>query len=308
MIPRLPPIAARIRLHRRWLHEPLLQFVLAGGLLFVIHGVLSSTPERADQGNRIELTQDDLRQLLVTWIAQGRPPPTPEQMRGLVEQKVTQEILFREAVALGLDKEDEIIKRRLAQKMDFLAEDVAASREPRLQELKAWFGQNAEHFVLPARVTFRHLYFSFDRRGAGARDAAAAALEKVADKSAASPEGADPFMFQDYYGDRSPDQLAKEFGPGFARALFELRPGSWQGPIQSGYGWHLVWIDQITPGRVPAFEEVEPDIRAEWLQAQHIEIKRRAFAAMRARYTVVVPPLEHVELPPAGGRAALVTQ
>jgi peptidyl-prolyl cis-trans isomerase C len=134
--------------------------------------------------------------------------------------------------------------------MEFLAEDVAALRDPTIGELKAWFEQNAERFALPPRASFRHLYFSPDRRGDGARDAAAQALAKIADEPAASPVAAalaDPFMLHDFYGDRSPEQLAKEFGPDFALALFQLRPGSWQGPIGSGYGWHLVWVDTVVP-------------------------------------------------------------
>ena len=100
---------------------------------------------------------------------------------------------------------------------------------------------------------------------------------------------ADPFMFQDYYGDRSLDDVAKTFGPGFARALFQLAPGSWQGPIESGYGWHLVWVDSLTPARAPAFEEVEPEVRTAWVEDQRAAIRQEAFEAMRARYEVVLP-------------------
>ena len=197
------------------------------------------------------LTKDDLRQLAVHWLVQGRPPPTVDQMRVLVEQRVTEEILFREALALGLDKDDEIIKRRLAQKMGFLAEDVAALQDPSNTQLRAWFAQNTDRFALPPRASFRHLYFSFDRPGA--HDRAAAALGKIAGKPTDAPEVAtvaDPFMFQDYYAERAPEQIAKEFGPDFAKAVFQLKPGAWQGPIQSGYGWHLVFVDAIEPGRV----------------------------------------------------------
>jgi peptidyl-prolyl cis-trans isomerase C len=108
--------------------------------------------------------------------------------------------------------------------------------------------------------------------------------------------GADPFMFQDYYAERAPDQIAKEFGPAFAKAVFQLKPGAWQGPIQSGYGWHLVFVDATEPGRVPAFEEVESDVKSAWLEQKQREIKRIALETMRARYTVVVPPIDAVDL------------
>ena len=274
------------------LREPLLQFLLLGLLLFV--GYHGAPPRRGSggQSGRIELTADDLRQIGLAWVAQGRPAPSPEEMRSLVDARVREEILYREALALGLDKDDTIVRRRLAQKMEFLFEDVAALREPTADELRAWFEKNAERFTLPARATFRHLYFSPDRRGARARDDAARALAKIAGKPMDSPDATalgDPFMFQDYYGDRAPDDVAKTFGPGFARALFQLTPGAWAGPIESGYGWHLVWVDAMTPARVPAFEEVEPDVKTGWIEDQRAEIREKAFAAMRARYEVVLP-------------------
>jgi peptidyl-prolyl cis-trans isomerase C len=276
----------------RWLREPLLQFVVIGLALFAGHRMLNGGVEPGDAPGRIELTADDLRQIRIVWLAQGRPSLTPEQMQSLVESRVRTEILYREALALGLDKDDTIVKRRMAQKMDFLFEDVAALREPTTDELRAWFEKNAERFTVPARATFRHLYFSPDRRGHRAREAAAAALTKIThepmDSRVATALG-DPFMFQDYYGDRAPEDVAKTFGPGFARALFEVAPGAWTGPIESGYGWHLVWVDALTPARVPPFEEVEPVVKTAWLEDQRAEMREKTFEAMRARYTVVLP-------------------
>jgi hypothetical protein len=276
----------------RWLQEPLLQFLLIGLALFVVHDVRNRRAGPRERSDRIELTADDLRQIGLAWLAQGRPAPSPEEMRSLVDARVREEILYREALALGLDEGDAIVKRRMAQKMEFLFEDVAALREPTPDDLEAWFEAHAERFTLPARATFRHLYFSPDRRGARARDDAARALQTLAGKPMDSPDAtalSDDFMFQDYYGDRAPDDVAKTFGPGFARALFQLAPGAWAGPIESGYGWHLVWVDATTPARVPALEEVEPDVRTGWIEDQRAEIRRKAFEAMRARYEVVLP-------------------
>jgi peptidyl-prolyl cis-trans isomerase C len=298
----------------RWLREPLLQFLVIGLALFAGHGILNGV-ERRDAPSRIELTADDLRQIRIAWLAQGRPSLTQEQMQSLVESRVRMEILYREALALGLDKDDTIVKRRMAQKMDFLFEDVAALREPTTDELRGWFEKNAERFTVPARATFRHLYFSPDRRGRRAREAAAAALAKIThepmDSRVATALG-DPFMFQDYYGDRAPEDVAKTFGPGFARALFEVAPGAWAGPIESGYGWHLVRVDVLTPARAPAFEEVEPDVATAWLEDQRAEMREKTFEAMRARYTVVLPKdlsvtdlasLPSAEVPPVAGLA-----
>jgi hypothetical protein len=277
---------------RRLLREPLLHFLVAGAVLFAVHRLLHPPADGPAASHRIEVTEDDLRQLSLAWVAQGRPRPTPEQMRSLVESRIREEILYREALALGLDRGDTIVKRRMAQKMEFLAEDLSALHEPPTGELRAWFEGNAERFALPPRATFRHLYFSPDRRGTRARDDAARALEQLAGKPAERPGRvalADPFMFQDYYGDRAFDELAAAFGRPFAEALFELPPGSWRGPIESGYGWHLVFLDSLTPSRLPAFEEVESDVRSAWVAAQREAFKRRAYEEMRTRYEVVLP-------------------
>ena len=214
-------------------------------------------------------------------------------MRNLVEDKVRQEILYREGLALGLDRDDTIVKRRLAQKMEFLADDVSALRDPSLDELKKWYTKNGSQFSMPSRITFRHLYFSPDKRGAQARDAAASALAKVAGKGVDTidlTKLGDPFMFQDHYGDCTRDQVANVFGTRFAEELFKLRPGAWNTPMESGLGWHLVWVDSITPGRTPTFEEVDiSQIKSQWLAAQRAETKRELFAAMRARYEIVLP-------------------
>ncbi len=274
---------------RRWLRDPLFHFMLAGVALFGFYRVLNPSADAPKEG-RIVLTQDDLRPMTVAWMAQGRPAPAPEQVASLVEAKVREEILYREALALGLDRDDTIVKRRLAQKMDFLAEDAAALREPTRQELETWFREHSDSFASTPRVSFTHVYFSADRHGEGTREVAAKALETMPARSRQSTAGlGDPFMFQDFYGDRSPTQLAGVFGPAFAKALFEVKPGTWQGPIASGYGWHLVFVGAMTPSRVPAFEEVEGEVRAEWTAEQRARSKQTAFETMRARYTVILP-------------------
>jgi hypothetical protein len=201
-------------------------------------------------------------------------------------------VLYREALAMGLDKNDEIVKRRMAQKMQFLAEDVAAAREPTTEELKAWYAKNSGKFAMPKRVSFRHLYFSPDRRATHVRDDAVKALTQLAGqpedvKVAAS--FADPFMFQEYYRERATDFLGKEFGPQFAQAVEKLPTGSWQGPVESGFGWHLVFVDTAIPGRVPDFEEIEADVKIAWLAEQKMLAWDKAYKEMRAKYTVLLP-------------------
>jgi len=277
---------------RRILREPLLHFLLLGAALFGFYHYASRGAGGAEPSHEIQLTVDDLTQLDLYFESQWRRPPTAEELGRLVENKIQEEVLYREALAMGLDKDDTIVKRRMAQKMEFLAEDVAAAHEPTPDELSAWFEKNSDKFALPSRVSFRHLYFGSDRRGARAHDDAVAALAKLAGQpqdAQLAAALADPFMFQDYYGDRTAEQLAKEFGPQFATAVAKLAPGSWQGPIESGYGWHLVFVDTLVPGRVPALEEVEADVKTAWLSEQKERARDEAYKTMRAKYTVLLP-------------------
>jgi parvulin-like peptidyl-prolyl isomerase len=277
---------------KRLLREPLVHFLLIGAVLFGIYGLMPSSRTASASSKEIRLTRDELAQLALLFQSQWRREPTPEEFGRLVENRVQSEVLYREALAMGLDKDDEIVKRRMGQKMQFLAEDVAAAREPTSAELKAWYEKNTASFAHPPRVSFRHLYFSPDRRGARARVDAAQALAKLSGQPVdAKIAGAlaDRFMFQEYYRDRAPEFLGKEFGPQFALAVAKLPPGAWQGPVESGFGWHLVFVDTVIPGRVPAFEEIEPDVKAAWLAEQKTLAWQKAYQEMRAKYTVLLP-------------------
>jgi hypothetical protein len=283
------------------LREPLVHFVLLGALLFAVWAWQQRHGPRTPQPRTITMTLDDIRQLQIGFTAQWRRPPTEPEMLALIENRIREEILYREALAMGLDKDDTIVRRRMAQKMQFLAEDVSAQHEPSSEELKAWFSQNTKMFEQPARATFRTLYFSPDRRGFAARADAAAALGRLSGKPASwtgASALADRFMFPDYMADRTPSEIARDFGPGFARELFEQKPGAWAGPIESGYGWHLVFIDSLTPPRTPAFEEVEGEVKTAWLGARKAEAWEEAYRKMRAKYVLALPaPAEAAAAP-----------
>lgn len=292
-----PPAPAAPARRRPWalLRDPLLQFTLIGVVLFGADRVLRTDATTPDGSLHIELTKDDLRQISIAWMARGQPAPTSEQLRGLVEQRVALEILSREARNIGLDRDDEVIKRRLAQKMEFLFEDVARIEDPTRAELREWYAQatNAARFAEPPRLSLRHLYFGYDQRGEGAHAAAEAALAALASRpvGASDEVKADPFMFRDAYVDTMPDQLAREFGPAFAQSVTALEPGAWRGPVQSGYGWHLVFVERLTPGRMPDFEEIEPRIKAAWFEERVKQTRQKVFEAMKARYSIKVAPV-----------------
>ena len=301
---------------KRWLREPLLHFLLIGLLLFGVYAYMNRGRSRLESPRQIVLSLDELATMTAYFQSQWQRPPTPQEFQAMVEDKVKEEVLYREGLAMGLDKDDTIVKRRMAQKVQFLAEDVGAAHEPSTAELKTWFAKNTDKFALPSRYSFRHIYFSPDKRGTNAHDDAGHALARIAgqpEDSPLIPSVADRFMFQDYYGDRTPSAIAKEFGPQFAVALEKLKPGSWQGPVESGYGWHLVFVDSVIPGRTPAFEEVESEVKTAWLGDQKALARERAYKSLRAKYTVLLPappdkrtasappPLPKKEIPPNSG-------
>jgi len=296
--------AAERKALTRWLREPLLHFLILGALLFAVYSYINRGRPGVESSKQIVVTLDELREMEVYFESQWHRPPTAAEFQAMVEDKVREDVLYREALAMGLDKDDAIVKRRMAQKMQFLAEDVATAHEPSSVELKAWFEKNKDKFALPSRISFRHIYFSPDSRGKNAQQDAAAALTKLpgqpVDSKVAQSMG-DRFMFQDYYGERAPDAIAKEFGPPFAVAVENLKPGSWQGPIESGYGWHLVFVTTVISGRIPAFEEIEPDVKTAWLGEQKRQAWQKAYADMRAKYIVMLPA------PPANDNAQSAT-
>ena len=277
----------------RLLREPLFHFLLLGSLLFAIYACVDGG-RVSPSDTKIVLGADDFAQLASLFRTQWRRDPTPQEFGAMLESKVQEEVLYREGLAMNLDKGDTIVKRRMAQKMQFIAEDVAASREPPAAELNEWYTKNGGKFQQPPRLSFRHLYFSPDKRGARAQADAADALSRIAGQPEDTKSAvglADPFMFQEYYRDRAPDFLAKEFGPKFALAVAGLPAGSWQGPIDSGFGWHLVFVDTVVPGRIPPIEEIEADVKIAWLGEQKVLAWEKAYKDIRAKYTIVVPAL-----------------
>jgi hypothetical protein len=263
------------------LREPFLHFLALGALLFVVNGYVGA----GDDGRRIEVDAAQIDRLQQVFAAQWRRPPTPDELRSLIDQHIEEEVLYREAIALGLDKDDTIVRRRLAQKMQFLIEDTATPPTPTDSALETYFDAHRADFRTAPFLTFSHAYFSTDRR-ADARADAAAALANVA--SSAETRYGDPFMLRYDYADVTHDDVARLFGAEFADALFALPTGAWQGPIRSGYGWHIVRIVTKTEPPEPAFADVREAVLAAWLDDSRRQANRESLDRIRASYDIVI--------------------
>lgn len=243
------------------LREPLTQFVVLGLVLFLVYGVASDLFS-SDAGRRIELTEAEIGFLAQTFQGQWQRPPTEQELRALVDARVREEVLYREALAVGLDRDDLVVRRRMVQKMELLSQDLALLVDPTDQELQAFFQERQEEYIVPSLVSFSHIYFNLDSRGAAAEEDAQRALAELLTEEPQprrAPDRGDRFMLQYDYSLLSPLDVQRQFGTQFADALFELEPG-WHGPLVSGYGLHLVNVSQRVESRVPEYEEVREQL------------------------------------------------
>jgi peptidyl-prolyl cis-trans isomerase C len=289
---------------KKLFREPLLHFLLIGAMLFGLHALLQPRkPEEVPSARRIVISQGDLERLRLTWQMQWQRPPTAEEWQGLVEAHIREEVLYREALALGLDRNDTIVRRRLAQKFEFLTQDLAASRPPTDAELASFFEQHRERYRVATRLSFSHVYFNPDRRGpAVERDVQEALARLLAGTAHEAAELGDPFLLDHELWRRTTGEVEQMFGRAFAEAVVNVVPGTWQGPIASGYGWHLVRVDERAAARLPDLAEVQNQVQRDWADAQRRMANEEVFARVRSRYEVVIQ--EPATAPPELANAA----
>jgi peptidyl-prolyl cis-trans isomerase C len=280
---------------RRLLREPLLHFLIGGALLFALDAWRGN---EAHPSYRIHVGAGQVDRLRQAWQAQSGRPPSGQEMSSLIEDEVREEIFYREAVRRGLDDGDVLVKRRLAQKLSFLIEDLAALETPSDDALRQFYSAHTDRYVEPARLSFRHVYFSHDRRADAAADARAA-LENLRLVAASGGDLAtlgkigDPFMLHTEYAGRSRQEVRELFGPEFAEAVFALDGSGWQGPVRSSYGEHLVEVTARDDARTPPFEEVKQAVLRDYQQERREQANVEAYREMRNRYQVeveAVPP------------------
>ena len=272
-----------------WLREPLVQFIALGVALFALYGVLGGGSPDAGADKRVDVTQAEIGWLAERWTRQWQRPPTETELRGLVDSYVREEVLYREALAMGLDRDDAVVRRRMVQKLELLTEAVQAP--PTEQQLQAYFQENLDRYHIPEGRSFTHIYFNADQRG----DAVFADAERVLEQLGATPqpptrapERGDRFLLQYDYRLHTQAEVGRLFGSRFAEALFEVDPESWQGPIQSGYGLHLVYVSGVSPEAVPDFEAVRNRVLVDYETSQRHEIKEALYRSLSSGYEVVI--------------------
>ena len=271
------------------LREPLFHFAALGVVLFLVYAVASDLFS-ADASRRIEITASEIELLTETFQRRWQRPPTEEELRGLVDARVREEVLYREALAVGLDDNDVVVRRRMVQKMEMLSEDLASLADPTDQQLQEFFRERKEEYRFPPRLTFSHVYFNMDRRGAaGEEDAQRVLAEILAEtpQPRSAPERGDRLMLGHNFTQRSPEEVQREFGDRFAKALFELEPG-WHGPIVSGFGLHLVYVGKRAESRIPDYAEIRDELVIDYSRMRRDRANEVLYEGLSARYEVEI--------------------
>jgi hypothetical protein len=281
-----------------WLHrplgEPFVHFLAIGAAIFIVYAVLNQQTEEP-QEEVVVVSAGQIGQIHEIFSRTWQRPPTPEELRGLVDAHIKEEIFYREGRKIGLDDNDTVFRRRMQQKMEFLMEPSADELTPDEGELKAFLDANREAFRIPQKFALEQVYFSPERRGTAATAAAAEALERLRAGDVSDPaELGDPTMLPQRMALTPADRIELNFGGDFVAGLPDVPVGEWGGPVRSGFGLHLVKVNEKEEARDPPLSEVVAVVTREWEDKRRREIADRRYAEMRENYTVVL------ELPEVG--------
>lgn len=269
---------------KRAAREPLVHFLAIGAALFLLNGLING-PDEGPAGETIVISEGRVNQIAESFVLLAGRVPTREEVESLVEDFVSEEVGYREAVAMGIDADDTIVRRRMRQKLEFLIEDGAASDQPTQAEMQAWLDKHPEKYHLPERRAFRQVLFSTDKRGAGAASDAEAALASL--RSGADPARlGDSSMLPAAAPLTTQEGVTGIFGADFASAVFTRQGEGWFGPIASPYGQHLINVSNIEQGRPVALAEVADRVSADIVESRRNDARDAFHARMRQRYHI----------------------
>jgi parvulin-like peptidyl-prolyl isomerase len=266
--------------------------MLLGGVIFWFLSE-ASPADLVEPADQIVISSSEVERMAVAWTQRWQRPPSEDELAGMVREAIREQVLYREAMALGLDRDDVVIRRHLRQKYEFVTQDLAYDSDPDESTLRAYYDARQDRYAQSARLSFTHILFSTDRRGAAAEADAAQALADL--QSAAGPEAKDllgdatslPMDFQH----TSAVEVEAMFGPDFVASLMRQETGRWSGPVPSGYGLHLVWLSERVSGGPVAFETVRQRVKDDWVYEQRVAANEAIFRKLLDRYEVVVEPM-----------------
>lgn len=282
---------------KKILSEPLLHFLLIGALLFLFYDIKSEKIV-VDDNNSIVITEAKVDQLIKQWQRRWQRLPSQQELQGLVKAHIHEEVLYREALAMGLDKDDTVVRQRMTRKIEFISNDLASIDEPTDTQLLAYLDTHVEKFLLPGKISFSQIYLNTDKRGVQVQTDADKLLNELSQSTTEVDISSlgDSFMGGQVYNSLNDFELSRLFGEIFREQLFELSTGKWVGPVESGYGLHLVRIESRSAPRVPALILVRDKVQNEWMAEQQQKANTAFYDELYKRYEITVDLPESEEL------------
>lgn len=265
------------------LKEPLFHFLLLGGLLFALYGIVNRS---TDDESTILIDDFDMNNIIASWEMQWKRLPTDEELKNLIHQNIKQEIFYQEALKMNLDHNDEIIKRRLAQKMQFLSNDLASINEPTDQELEKYYDKHFEDYLTPYYFSFYQIVLSPDDRENAKQDAELIMSQIGDDSFEEIKTKGDGLPFPFFFENIDADMLNRQLGDDFSESLERIETNSWVGPIQSGFGYHLIYITDRTGPQIPDFESVKNDLLRDMEYDNQRNLNDLIFAELKKNYSI----------------------
>ena len=270
------------------LREPLLHFLLLGAVVFAAYASLNP---RTGQGHEaIVVSAAQIEHLALGFSRTWQRPPSDQELQGLIQDYVKEEVYYREALAMGLDRDDVVVRRRLRQKLEFVSEDVSALAEPTRDDLEAFLREQPARFRSQPRYSFHHVYLDPRRRGDDLAARARSLLARLQQTGREADVAAlgDRLLLESEFVGVSAQDIAAQFGEGFAKAVSTVEPNQWSGPFESAYGMHLVFVSERAQGRVPELDEVREVVRREWMNAQRDKATEAFYQKLLARYSISI--------------------
>ena len=282
--------------------EPLIQFLIIGAAIYGAYAMFA-TPEEDFRDTLVHVDSNRINAFISEWESRWNRPPTREEIDGLIQSYIKEDVLYRQAVAMGLNEDDPITRRRMAQKLEFLTSDLAMMVQPAEGALEQYFADNSEAYRAPDLMTFSQVFFDPDSRGNSTlKDAAEALLELQAAgvPTEESMQVGDGFMLQSDFVSVTATEAARQMGTGFVEAVVQLEPGSWHGPVLSGYGVHLVYMYSYEKSPPAVFEDVQAAVLENWQFEQREQFNADFLENLKTRYEIVIDeiPADRILLRP----------
>ena len=274
----------------RIVQSPAVHILALGLLLGLVLLFVQGAPTSGDEQRRVVVTVNDLAQLRVAFMRTWQREPTQQELRGELEKFIREEVLYREALARGYDRDDIVVRRAMQRKMEFLGQAQVGGEPPTDEEIQAYFSLREERYRIPTVMSFRQVYFSTESRKDRSEKDARGALDELRrvdpDTSQLSRWG-DAVMLQSYYPDQTEQDVAALFGEEFSTAIISLEPGQWEGPLPSGYGLHVVRVDRREDSRIPEWTEVRGRVVTDMEYEARNAAKEQVFQEIAQQYQVI---------------------